>query len=145
MSFTGIARKLRLATTTVWDTVGRFFERSRDFAKLGRQRQRFKGFSDRLKRHLLYPPLLQDWAAFSIADRAEIVRRVWQENVSRSQLKRFYAANMVGFLTAKLRYRYAQLNRPQLDARRRQHALTLGNLITSRRAVIYMDETTFNV
>ena len=65
--------------------------------------------------------------------------------MSRSQLQRFYAENKVSFLTAKLRYRYAQLNRPQLDARRRQYALTLANLITSQRATIYMDETTFNV
>ena len=123
-----------------------FLERGRDFSVLGLGlRRRFKTMSARLQRHLLYPPLLQEWAAYSLAERSRIITEVWGEAVSESQLHRFYCHNKVRFLTAKLRYRYAQLNRPRLDARRRQFALTLGNLIAAKAPICYVDETTFNV
>ena len=70
---------------------------------------------------------------------------MWGAKISESTLRKFYLHHKVAFLTAKVRYRYAQLNRPYLDARRKQFALTLGNLIASGRAICYMDETTFNV
>ena len=49
------------------------------------------------------------------------------------------------FKTAKLRYRYAQINRPLLDHKRSGYAKVLANLICRRSPLCYMDETTFNV
>ena len=39
-----------------------------------------------------------------------IIKRVWGENVSASQLQKYYKANDVKFYTAKKCYKYASLN-----------------------------------
>ena len=58
-----------------------FLERGRDFSVLGLGlRRRFKTMSARLQRHLLYPPLLQEWAAYSLAERSRIITEVWGED-----------------------------------------------------------------
>ena len=145
MNYKQIATRLRLEPETVRKTVLRFEERGYDFSKMGRSLPRYKSFTPRLTRHLLSQRLLEHWSGYSIAERVEIIQEVWDVKISKSSLLKFYLHHKVGFLTAKVRYRYAQLNRPYLNARRKQFALTLGNLIASNRAICYMDETTFNV
>ena len=120
MEYKEIGKRLRIPPTTVRRSVLQFLERGRDYSRLGLGlRRSFKAMSARLQRHLLYPPLLQEWAPYSLAERSRIITEVWGEAVSETQLHRFYRHNQVRFLTAKLRYKYAQLNRPGLDARRR--------------------------
>ena len=107
MNFKQIAKKLRIPPETVRRTVLQFEQRGHDFGRLGLHRPRFKHFTPRIKRHLLSKSLLEHWAPYSIAERAEIISRVWGEQISRSQLQRFYQHHKVSFLTAKVRFRYA--------------------------------------
>ena len=145
MNFRQIGKKLRIAFETVRRTIRVFEQRGYHFDRLSTKRQRFKIMTARLKRHLLSKSLLEHWAPYAIHERAKMMEELFGVSMSRAHLTRFYRQHGVSFLTAKLRYRYAQLNRPRLDAKRKQFALTLGNLIASRRSICYTDETTFNV
>ena len=43
-----------------------------------------------------------------------------------------------------MRYRYSQLNKPYLQLKQHQYAVLLGNLLTRRTSICFMDEATFN-
>ena len=74
----------------------------------------------------------------------ELIAVVWEFRTSKSQLQRFYRVHNVGFRTAKMRYRYAQLNKPFLLQKQHEYAVLLGNLLTRRTSICFMDEATFN-
>ena len=77
MTYKQIATKLRLNRETVRTTVLKFEERGYDFGKLRQKRPQFKSFTPRITRHLLSRSLLEHWSAYSIDERAEIIRQVW--------------------------------------------------------------------
>ena len=99
-----------------------------------------------MKEVLLNKETLQSWAAFTIAERIELIRRVWGDRVKCCgwTLRRFYNANGIKFRTAKKNYMIAIARRPQLIPVRKEFAQLLGNIIEKELPLIYVDETTFN-
>ena len=63
--------------------------------------KRFLFLSDNLKRILADKATLQLWAPFGIAERCEIIKRVYNENIGRTSLQRFYAMHNITYQTSK--------------------------------------------
>ena len=63
--------------------------------------------------------------------------------MSTTQLAKLYRHHLIKYRAAKQVYRYSITNAARLERQRKEFAEVLGNLITRRSPLIYMDETTF--
>ena len=82
--------------------------------------------------------------AFTLTERSKIIKRVWNVGISATHLRRFYKQNRVGYRQAKQVFRFCNLNNDALTKERKAFAVTLGNLVVKKQAIIYSDESTFN-
>ena len=139
-----ISRQLRLPWTTVKDFLNRFHRVGSDFeATQANRRHKFMSIPPRLRRALISKKLLQEWAPYSIKERVDMIERVWQFKMSTTQLAKLYRHHLIKYRAAKQVYRYSITNAARLERQRKEFAEVLGNLITRRSPLIYMDETTF--
>ena len=99
MSKCQVARLLRMPPMTVIRNLNQFVRAEFNFTAAfdNRRSTRFNFMSERLKTALVDKRMLQLWAPYSINQRVEIVRNVFQESIGRSTLQRFYAANKITY------------------------------------------------
>ena len=99
-----------------------------------------------MKEILLREKTIQDWSPFTLAERVQIMQKVWGERVkiSVTTLRKFYQNHNVRFRTARQAYKLAMNKREELDAERKEFAKLLANIIAKELPLIYVDETTFN-
>ena len=141
-----ICRPLRLAWTTVYDYLNRFQARDCDFERSMIRcpsLTKFGSIPSRLLRKLISKKLLQEWAPYTIRERVAIIQRVWDFKMSTTQLEKVYKHHGIKHRAAKQVYRYSITNADRLEGQRKEMAEVLGNLISRRTPVIYMDETAF--
>ena len=82
-----------------------------------------------MQRVLLSPTLLQQWAPFSLADRTELIRRVWNVRMAPKTLSRFYHEHGVYYRAAKKVFELARFFGPAKDRERETFALLLVNAL----------------
>ena len=63
--------------STVETTIKKFNAKGYDFDAMMNPKKPFLMINERLKRRLLSAKLLQEWAPFSIRERAQLIRRLW--------------------------------------------------------------------
>ena len=63
--------------STVRKTINLFIAKGYVFEAMLNPKKPFQMIDDRLRRRLLSARLLQEWAPFSIRERAEMIRRLW--------------------------------------------------------------------
>ena len=138
-----VAKKLRIAPSTVSLNIRRFIGGGHSFEAMQAKKQSFLRVPARLKRTLLSRRLLQEWGAFSMPERVDIIERVWDYETNVSFLSRFYKAHGIKYRRIKEVYSRALRLKDTLDRERQLFASVLGNIIAARKVVIYTDETTF--
>ena len=116
--------KLTIHYNTVQYVLKLFQSRGYDFDAMMRPKKPFLMIDDRLKRKLLSAKLLQEWAPFSVRERAQIIRRVWGVQLTWTVLQRFYVANGVKYLRNKEVFAKAQRNRRELNEERKTSQCT---------------------
>ena len=84
-----------------------------------RPKKPFQMISARLRRTLLSARLLQDWAPFSVRERAQIINRLWGVQLTWTVLQRFYVANNVTYKRNKEVFAKARRNRIELTEERK--------------------------
>ena len=139
-----ICRRLLIPRSTVNYTLICFERRGYRLEALGRSYQRYAKMSEPMQQALLSPTLLQQWAPFSLADRIELIRRVWNVTMTAKTLSRFYHEHGVYYRAAKKVFELARFFGPAKDRERETFALLLVNAIVQRRPLVYVDETTFS-
>ena len=143
MSKADVAKKLRMAPSTVSLNIKRFIAGGHSFDAMQAKKKSFTKVPARLKRTLLSTKLLQEWGAFSMPERVQIIERVWDYPTNVSFLARFYKAHGIRYRRVKEVYSRALRLKDTLDRERQLFASVLGNILAARKVVIYMDETTF--
>ena len=143
-SYGVIGALLRIPKVTVFDVCRAFQQRGHDIDRLGHKRDRFKVVTPRIKRSLLSVKLLQDWAPFTLKERSEIIKRIWNVTLSATHLRRFYVEHGIRFRQAKHVYKTSIIRQDYLDRERKKFAEVLGNLVLKGKPIVYIDETTFN-
>ena len=131
MGYADIGRKLHIDEATIRHFLRVFNAKEQSFERLGHRRQKFGMFSDRIKRTLLSPEILEAWQPFSCRERCEIIFRLWEVDTSAKTLACFYRHNNVTYKTTKQAYRRAIQNRAELEVDRREFAVLLGNVLCS--------------
>ena len=124
-----ICRRLLIPRSTVNYTLINFERRGFRLEALGRCYQRFSKLAPTVQRILLSPTLLQQWAPYSLAERIEIIRRVWNIRITPKTLSRFYHAHGVYYRAAKKVFELARFFGPAKDREREAFALLLANAI----------------
>ena len=103
-------------------TINLFIAKRFDFGAMLNPKKPFLMIDARLKRRLLSAKLLQEWAPFSIRERAEMIRRLWNVQLTWTVLHKFYVANNVRYLRNKEVFHKALRNRAELGEERKGFA-----------------------
>ena len=142
-----IADYLRISRQTVYEMLKRFAQRGYQLDALRRSQpgeRRFRMLDAEVQRYLLSPQTLQTWAHMTIAERTSTLAAIKGVRISPTTLQRFYAHHKVKYRTAKTIYNGAAVHRASLETARMRFATFLGNMVQQKKAIVYMDETTFN-
>lgn len=135
---------MRLTWSTVNSVLSVFAANGYSLDYFERRSRRFREIDSRILDYLRDRHTLQQWAAFSLNERVEIIRRVFRVQISKTSLLRFYSMNGITYTAGKQVYRAYLLRQPHLEMEQRQFALLLGNLIKKKVPLIYMDESSCN-
>ena len=144
LSLEKVAAKLRIPYATVYNNLKKFVSNGHSFEVFVKRSNRFSFLSARVKQFLVDKRTLQKWAPYTIVERCAMVRRLFGESLGRTTLQRFYKSHDISFRSCKSVYRTYLTRQPQLEAQRKEFAVTLGNVVAQKLPLIYMDESSFN-
>ena len=105
MSYADISRKFWASAATIRHIVLGFIAKGCRFETAPKM-IKLQKVPPRIRQALLTPELLQEWAPYTLLERVELMKRVWNVSVSGKYLSLFYRENGVRLRQAKKVYRF---------------------------------------
>ena len=82
LRYTEIAKRLHIRSDTVSYALSRFHALGSRLENMLKGKRSYKVIPDAVKERLLSTDLLSEWAAFTIAERCEAIKRLWGVSIS---------------------------------------------------------------
>lgn len=97
-----------------------------------------------LRNLLLEQRTLDAWAPYSLDERCDIIKTVFNVKISRQLLGIFYKDHNVKLMSTKTNMDRLLKTRPELEGERVKFAETLATIIAANKRILYLDESTCN-
>ena len=82
LRYSDIAKRLNIRSDTVSNALSRFHALGSQLENMLKGKRSYKVIPDAVKERLLSTDLLSEWAAFTIAERCEAIKRLWGVSIS---------------------------------------------------------------
>ena len=110
-----IAEYLRSPWCSVKQVLNKFVSSEYDITTFKFRSRRFKHMPENMKAFLIDPKTLQTWMPYTLLERSRVASRLFNFNVSRTQLQRFYKSSGIKYVTGKTIYKAAAVHKERLD------------------------------